>query len=180
MSRCLLTGTAKCKFVRIFQISKVKASERPDAALHAANIAVGMKNPKTLKPFRHSYTDVSISFVGKRDGEERSSACRLKFNVFCHVDPSGVHKLLFEVAAKVSGSALLVFSEAQAERNGISSIRYTAGSQYTASHFQQTDRYSGNSSIRRINTQRCNLQVRSNNIYLRPMMLIYWEKIYIR
>ena len=68
------------------------------------------------------------------------SACRLKCNVFCQVDPSGVHKLLFEVAAKVTGSTLLVFSEAQAEQNGINSIRHTAASQYTANHIQQTDR----------------------------------------
>jgi len=91
----------------------------------------------------------------------------LKCNVFCQVDPSGVHKLLFEAAAKVTASALLVFSEARAEANGISSVRYTAASQYTANHIQQTDRYNENSSKRRKNTQRHSLQVRSNNVKLR-------------
>jgi hypothetical protein len=97
----------------------------------------------------------------------RKGACRLKCSVFCQVDPSGVHKLLFEAAAKVTASALLVFSEARAEANGISSVRYTAASQYTANHIQQTDRYNENSSKRRKNTQRHSLQVRSNNVKLR-------------
>ena len=52
----------------------------------------------------------------------------MKFNVFCQVDPSGDHKLLFEVAVKVTVSDVLVFSEAREEPNGISSLRYEAAS----------------------------------------------------
>ena len=50
-----------------------------------------------------------------------NSACRLKFDLFRQFDPSGVLKLLFEVAVKVTGSAVLVFSDAQTEPNGLSS-----------------------------------------------------------
>jgi hypothetical protein len=84
--------------------------------------------------------------------------------VFCQVDPSGVHKLLFEVAVKVTGSAVLVFSEAQTEPNGIISLRYTAASRYTANHIQQTDRYNENSTNSHKNAQRRCFQLRSNNI----------------